>query len=146
MEYQYEIMFIISAKKKVESADKLADQLSHILKETKDFKMTKLGLKDLAYKIKHNLQGYYYVFNFSCSNTTLINEFKRLISLKNDVIRFMIINLNKEYGYKATVNQKKIKRSKFRAERYQRIKESILNHIEKIKKEKDHTAVKLTDI
>ncbi|MDE6082423.1 MAG: hypothetical protein K2F52_00925, partial [Malacoplasma sp.] len=66
--------------------------------------------------------------------------------LKKEILRHLIINLEKDYGYKAKTNPKKIIRSQFRAERYKRIKEQTLAEQEKIKKERDTTPVKLTDI
>lgn len=143
---KYEIMLIVDGSLDQKAADKTANDLKKILKSAKDYKVDAWGLKDLAYPIKKQLRGYYYVINFSNDVPAEILEYKRVALINKGVLRHLIINLEKDYGYKATINPKKVKRSAFRAERYTRIKESILAEQEKLRMKKDNTPVKLTDI
>lgn len=143
---KYEIMVIIDGTLKETSVTPVITELKNLLKKAKDLNVEKLGLKDLAYPIKKVNRGYYFVLTFSNDDADEIREFRRVASIKKEVIRQLIINLEKDYGYKATINPKKVAKSQFRAEKYRKNKEAYLAELEKIKKEKDTTPVKLTDM
>lgn len=143
---KYEIMVIIDGTLKETEATSIMTELKNLLKKAKDLEVTNMGLKDLAYPIKKVNRGYYYVLNFSNDEANEIKEFRRVASLKKEILRQLIINLEKDYGYKATINPKKVAKSQFRYEKYKKAKEEFLAEQEKIKKEKDTTPVKLTDI
>ncbi len=143
---KYEIMLVVDGSVKETDAISVVNDLKTILKDSRDFKLDKWGLKDLAYPIKKKNRGYYFILNFYNENAESIKEFRRVTLLKKEILRHLVINLEKDYGYKAKTNPKKIIRSQFRADRYKRIKEQTLAEQEKIKKERDTTPVKLTDI
>ncbi|BAC43906.1 30S ribosomal protein S6 [Malacoplasma penetrans] len=143
---KYEIMLVVDGSIEESKATAVANDLKSILKKSTDLKLEKMGLKDLAYPINKKSRGYYYLFNFYNEDPASIQEFRRVTLLKKEVLRHLIINLEKDYGYKAKTNPKKIVRSQFRAERYKRIKEQVLAEQEKIRKERDNTPVKLTDV
>lgn len=143
---KYEIMIIVDGTIKETDSLSIVNELKTVLKSAKDLNIDKMGLKDLAYPIKKINRGYYYVLTFSNSNANEIKEFRRIASIKKEVLRQLIINLEKNYGYKATINPKKVAKSNFRAEKYRKAKEAFLAEQEKIKKEKDTTPVKLTDV
>lgn len=48
------------------------------------------GLRGLAYRIKKNRKGHYVMLNIETDSETL-NEFERIMSLNEDVLRFMTI-------------------------------------------------------
>ena len=50
------------------------------------------GLKTLAYKIKKNKKGQYYMINMDC-NQLVISELERQLKINEDIIRFMIIKI-----------------------------------------------------
>ena len=50
------------------------------------------GLKTLAYKIKKNKKGQYYMINMDCT-PLVISELERQLRLNEDIIRFMIIKI-----------------------------------------------------
>lgn len=143
---KYEIMLIADGSMKEADALSVVNDLKTILKSSKDFKLEKMGLRDLAYPIKKRNRGYYFLFNFYTEDSESIREFRRLTLLKKEILRHLIINLEKDYGYKAKTNPKKIAQSEFRAKRYERIKAQVLAEQEKIRKERDNTPVKLTDV
>lgn len=143
---KYEIMVIVNGSLKEAEANQVITETKNLLKKTKDLKITSMGLRDLAYPISKVNKGFYSVFNFECDDPAIIAEFRRVTLLNKYVLRHLIINLEKDYAYKATINPKKVARSKFRAERYKRIKASILAEQEKAKVERDTSSVKLTDI
>ena len=120
----YEIMLVVSGSIDEKAAKKVADEISSSIKECKP-KLHEYGSKQLAYKIKKDTTGYYFQYNFECESPTMINEFRRLSSINKQVLRTLIINLEKDYGYRASVNPKKIQRNKKRAEIHAQIKAEI---------------------
>ena len=121
---KYEIMLVVRGDISENDANLTCNELAKELKN-KDVKITKHGLKDLAYEIKKNMQGYYFQLNFDADNSEGINEFLRLSRINKNVLRQLIINLEKDYGYKATINPKKIKKNEKRAEIYTKVQEEI---------------------
>jgi hypothetical protein len=75
-------------------------------------------LRELAYKIKGCEAAYYYIYYFDCDDAKVINEFRRLSNLNADVLRILIINLEKTYGYSMVNNPKKIKQANLRYDNY----------------------------
>ena len=105
---KYEILAIVNGKLGETEAEKvLADSLK-LINKSKNFKETKLGLKNLAYVIAGHDKGWYIQYNFESDDTAAINEFSRVTKLNKDVIRFLVINLDKDYG--ANAYDKRIER------------------------------------
>lgn len=142
----YEIMLIIDGSLDESKALDQVNILKNLLVKTNKLEFKKLGLKDLAYPINKKTKGFYFLFNFTNEDASIINEFRRICLLSKSVLRHLIINLEKDYGYKWLVNPKKVEKSKFRSERYKKIKASILEGQEKAKVERDTSSVRLTDI
>ena len=116
----YEILLVVRGDLgKKEAKDTLKD-LVKIVNKNKDFKETELGLKDLAYKIEGFEKGWYIQLNFSTKIPSEIAEFNRLAKLNKDVIRFLIINLDKDYGARALANPKKVKKAQRQANIYKK--------------------------
>ena len=65
--------------------------------------------------------GYYYIYNFNTDDAKIISEFRRLGNINPNLLRFMIINLDKDYGARALHNEKKVKKSNLRLQRYEAI-------------------------
>lgn len=116
----YEILLVVRGDLgKKEAKDTLKD-LVKIVNKNKDFKETELGLKDLAYKIEGFDKGWYMQLNFSTKIPSEIAEFNRLAKLNKDVIRFLVINLDKDYGARALANPKKVKKAQRQANVYKK--------------------------
>ncbi len=115
---KYEIMLIVSGSLEEKAADKVADEILSSLKKTK-VETTKYGSKQLAYVIKKDTHGYYYQYNFETDEVPLINEFRRLCLINKNVLRHLIINCEKDYGYRASINEKKVKAAENQARIYQ---------------------------
>lgn len=120
----YEIMLVVSGSLDEKEAKKVANEVATPIKDCKP-KIHEYGSKQLAYKIKKDLTGYYFQYNFECESPANINEFRRLSTINKSVLRTLIINLEKDYGYKATINPKKIERNKKTAEIHAKIKAEI---------------------
>ncbi len=93
----YEIMFIVKTtmesdkvKKTIENMKKIITDNKGKIVETKD-----MGEKKLAYPIKKELNGYYYVMKIE-ANSDVVSEFDRRASIDETVLRHLIIKLDEE--------------------------------------------------
>lgn len=94
---KYEIMFIVKATQESADVKKTAENAKKIL-TTENAKVTEfkeLGEKKLAYPIKKEINGYYYVLQVE-ANKEAITEFDRKIKLDENVLRHLIIRLDEE--------------------------------------------------
>lgn len=114
---KYEIMLLVAGTLDEKKAKTVANDIASSIKQAKPT-VEEYGLKELAYTINKNTHGYYFQYNFETDDTKLIDEFRRLCGINKNVLRNLIINLEKDYGYRATVNPKKIERNKRQAEIY----------------------------
>ena len=94
---KYEMMFIVkptmeesSVKAAAENVKKLAESLKAKVDSFKE-----MGQKKLAYPIKKEISGYYYVMTMTASKET-IKEVNRKMSIDENVIRHLIIKLDEE--------------------------------------------------
>ena len=94
---KYEMMFIVKATideaKVSETAENLKSVITSMKGEITDSK--DLGQKKLAYPIKKELTGFYFVVNFNADNET-VAELDRKARIDENVIRHMIIRLDEE--------------------------------------------------
>ena len=94
---KYEMMFIVKATLEEEATKAVAESLESVItamkgeiSESKD-----LGQKKLAYPIKKEITGHYYLVNFTADNETR-DELDRKARLDEKVLRHMIIKLDEE--------------------------------------------------
>ncbi len=93
----YEIMFIVKTtmeadniKKSIENMKKIITDDKGKIVETKD-----MGEKKLAYPIKKEINGYYYVLKVEAKPET-ISEFNRRALIDETILRHLIIKLDEE--------------------------------------------------
>jgi len=94
---KYEMMFIVKTTLDEEAANKVSKTYEDIITSMKG-KLTdskNLGNKKLAYPIKKEATGYYYVFNFEAT-PEIIAEVDRKARIDESVLRHMIIRLDEE--------------------------------------------------
>ena len=94
---KYEMMFIVKTTLNEEAANKVSKSYEDIITSMKG-KLTdskNLGNKKLAYPIKKEATGYYYVFNFEAT-PEIIAEVDRKARIDESVLRHMIIRLDEE--------------------------------------------------
>lgn len=115
---KYEIMLIVSGSLEEVEAKKVAKEILVSLQKTK-IENTDYSKKKLAYEINKEDFGYYFQYNFETDEVPFINEFRRLAGLNKKVLRHLIINLEKDYGYRATINEKKVAKSEFKSKVYE---------------------------
>ena len=126
---KYEAMLVFRGDLDEKIAKSSLDELVKII-DAKNMKVESMGLKDLAYEIKYLKKGWYFLLNFETENQEAMNEFRRLSRINKNLLRQLIINLEKDYGYKASVNSKKVARNKKVAANYKRKQEELKNSLE----------------
>ena len=94
---KYEIMFIVKATMESDEVKKTADALKKIITSSKCnvVEAKELGEKKLAYPIKKELNGYYFVFQVEATKE-VIAEFDRKAQLDENILRHLIIKLDEE--------------------------------------------------
>lgn len=94
---KYEMMFIVKTTIDEEAVKTTAENLKSVITSMKgeitDSK--ELGNKKIAYPIKKEITGYYFVVNFNASNET-VAELDRKARIDENVLRHMIIRLDEE--------------------------------------------------
>ena len=94
---KYEIMFIVKSDTTEEERKEIVSNLENAFTKNKaTITLSKeLGQKELAYEIKKCKSGFYYLYNIESNDDAAVNEFKRLARIEENVIRDLVINLDK---------------------------------------------------
>ncbi len=89
---KYEIMFIVKATMESENVKKTAETYKKMITDLhgKVAEYKELGEKHLAYPIKKEVNGYYFLMQVEISKDE-IGEFDRKIRLDENVLRHLII-------------------------------------------------------
>lgn len=90
---KYEIMFITSPVVEEKDAKILVTEMEKVLTDNnaKVIKTTDFGMRELAYAIKKQKSGHYFIFNIEANDSLAINEFDRLALINENILRHLII-------------------------------------------------------
>ena len=93
----YEIMFIVKATMEEDAIKKASEDLQKLInnKTSKVIDFKEMGRKKLAYPIKKEVSGYYFVMNVEADRET-IAEFDRKVSINENILRHLIIKVEGE--------------------------------------------------
>ena len=94
---KYEMMFIVKATMEAEQVKATAENIKKIAEDTgaKVVEYKELGEKKLAYPIKKELNGYYFVMQLEASKEAEA-ELDRKAALDENVLRHLIVKLDEE--------------------------------------------------
>ena len=94
---KYEIMFIVRPDLEENAVKETVKKLEKILTDNKAvITLSKeLGQKEFAYEIKGFKSGFYYLYNIDSTDQKAINEFNRVASIDESVVRHLILNVEK---------------------------------------------------
>ena len=94
---KYEMMFIVKATMDAEQVKATAENVKKNAesKESKVVEYKELGEKKLAYPIKKELNGYYFVMQLEASKEA-VAELDRKTALDENVLRHLIFKLDEE--------------------------------------------------
>lgn len=93
---KYEILFIVRPDLEEKAIKDVFKKFETVLVENgaKVLSSKEMGQKELAYEIKKHKSGYYFLINVE-SQIDAINEFDRLALISEDIIRHLIVKLDK---------------------------------------------------
>jgi small subunit ribosomal protein S6 len=90
---KYETLFILRPNLEEEKRNELLEKFKGIIASDGEVKEVKeWGVRKLAYEIEKLREGYYVLINFM-ANTDLPKELERNFKISDDVIRYMVNNL-----------------------------------------------------
>lgn len=94
---KYEMMFIVKATMESDEVKKTADTVKNVVNDLKGkvIEFKELGEKKLAYPIKKEINGYYYVMQFSALKEAEA-ELNRKAGLDENILRHLIVKLDEE--------------------------------------------------
>jgi len=92
---KYEIMFIVKTSTESDKITQTTDELKRVFKKDKIVEFKDMGQRKLTYPINKELSGFYYVLTVEAV-VKEINEFKHKVSINENVLRHLIIKLDKE--------------------------------------------------
>ena len=89
---KYEIMFIVKSENDEKTIKDTVSAFEKVLTDMKAKIVNKkdMGQKKLAYPIKKQVRGYYYLFNVEAS-VAAINEFDRKAKIDENILRHIVI-------------------------------------------------------
>lgn len=92
---KYEIMFIVRPELDENTRNESIKTLENALTSNgATITLNKeMGQKELAYEIKKCKSGYYYLYNIESNDDKAINEFGRLASIDENIIRHLVLNI-----------------------------------------------------
>ncbi|MCK5763689.1 MAG: 30S ribosomal protein S6 [Clostridiales bacterium] len=92
----YETMFILKPNVEEEQRNAVIEKFKNIINEGGEIvSVDEWGIKKLAYEIQKLKEGYYVLINFN-SGSDVLNELERNYRISDDVIRFIVINLDEK--------------------------------------------------
>ena len=93
----YEIMFIVKTTMESDKIKNTIDTMKKVITDGKGkvVEVKDMGEKKLAYPIKKELTGYYYVLKVEASKE-VVAEFDRKASIDESILRHLIIKLDEE--------------------------------------------------
>lgn len=93
----YEIMFIAKTTMESDKIKKTIDTMKKIVTDGKGkiVETKEMGEKKLAYPIKKELNGYYYVLKIEAT-PEVVKEFDRRALIDESILRHLIIKLDEE--------------------------------------------------
>ena len=92
----YESVFIVRQDLSPVAADEVAKGYVKVMEkqEGKVEKFENWGLRDLAYRLRKNRKGYYFLFNIAAEPPAVV-EMERLMRLDNNILRCLAIRVEK---------------------------------------------------
>ena len=89
--YEYETIFIMKSSVNEKSRKEVVSKIENYIKEKGKLINTEdLGLKKLAYEIKKNKEGHYYLINFEMDKNDIAG-LERIYRIQDEVLKFITV-------------------------------------------------------
>lgn len=94
---KYEIMFIVKATMEEAQVKEAANNMKKIVEDLKGkvVSFKGMGERKLAYAIKKEISGYYFVMTIEATKE-VVKEFDRKASIDESILRHLVIKLDEE--------------------------------------------------
>ena len=94
---KYEIMFIVKATMEEAQVKEVANNMKKIIEDLKGkvVSFKEMGERKLAYAIKKEISGYYFVMTIEATKE-LVKEFDRKALIDESILRHLVIKLDEE--------------------------------------------------
>ena len=94
---KYEIMFIVRPDLEEANIKEVANNMKEVLKSegATIVEEKAMGQRELAYEIKKYKTGYYFLFVIESEDHSAAKEFDRVARIDENVVRHLVINLDK---------------------------------------------------
>ena len=94
---KYEIMFLVKAANEAEQIKSVANDMQKLITDNKGkvLEFKEMGEKKLAYPIKKEINGYYFVMQVLADHDA-ISEFGRKALINENILRHLVIRLDEE--------------------------------------------------
>lgn len=87
----YEAVIILTKKISDEQAEEVKNKISDLISSNGEVvSVDDWGMKKLAYEIKKEQEGHYYLYTFN-SKPEFISEFERVLRIEDSVLKHMVI-------------------------------------------------------
>ena len=89
---KYEVMYIIRPNVEEEARNALIEEMNAVFtsKNTTVDNVKEMGMRELAYEIKHETKGYYVLLNVTATPEA-VKEFERVANIKENIIRYITV-------------------------------------------------------
>ena len=94
---KYEIMFIVKATMEEAQVKEVANNMKKIIEDLKGkvVSFKEMGERQLAYAIKKEISGYYFVMTIEATKE-VVKEFDRKALIDESILRHLVIKLDEE--------------------------------------------------
>ena len=86
--HKYESIFILNVNTTLKNYKNIIEE---IYKITNYYNLEDMGIKQLAYEIDHNSEGYYILINF-VGDSEMVREFEKYYRTKDEILKFIVVN------------------------------------------------------
>ena len=89
---KYEVMYIIRPNVEEEARKALIEEMNAVFtnKNSTVDNVKEMGMRELAYEIKHETKGYYVLLNVTATPEA-VKEFERVANIKENIIRYITV-------------------------------------------------------
>ena len=89
---KYEVMYIIRPNVEEEARKALIEEMNAVFasKNSTVDNVKEMGMRELAYEIKHESKGYYVLLNVTATPEA-VKEFERVANIKENIIRYITV-------------------------------------------------------
>ena len=94
---KYEIMFIVKATLDETTLNNVTKEVQSLINDgnSKVIEFKEMGRKKLAYPIKKEISGFYYLMNVEATKET-VQEFDRKLRINENILRHLILKKESE--------------------------------------------------